>query len=178
MPYKNENQNKKCKSDWAKSPTGKAKMKEYYEKNKERILARDKEQKRLKFEALSEEEKKECLRKRCEMQTKSYHKHKHENKEFKRDRAFKAQLKYSYNITLDQYYELLEKQQNKCAICGCKEYEKRWISSKLPFAIDHNHETNEVRGLLCDNCNVMIGHAHENTIILENAIKYLNNDKN
>jgi len=151
---------------------------EYYEKNKVKILAQEKQNRKDKFDALSEDEKKEFLKKRCEMQLKSYHKHKHENKEAKKERAFKSQLKYFYGITLEEYYIFLKNQDNKCAICGCAEYEKRWTSAKLPFAVDHDHETKIIRGLLCDNCNVMIGHAHENIEILKNAIKYLEYGKN
>jgi len=39
--------------------------------------------------------------------------------------------------------------------------------------VDHNHKTGFIRGLLCDRCNLLIGEAHENTMVLVNAIKYL-----
>ena len=39
--------------------------------------------------------------------------------------------------------------------------------------VDHDHETGEVRGILCNCCNKVIGYAYEDTAILESAIKYL-----
>lgn len=40
--------------------------------------------------------------------------------------------------------------------------------------IDHNHTTGEVRGLLCSNCNTILGLCNDNIIILQSAISYLN----
>ena len=40
--------------------------------------------------------------------------------------------------------------------------------------IDHSHETGKVRGLLCHNCNMLLGHSKDNINTLENAIMYLN----
>jgi hypothetical protein len=44
------------------------------------------------------------------------------------------------------------------------------------LAIDHDHITNEVRGLLCRDCNVMLGLVKDNTETLKNAIQYLQKD--
>lgn len=61
-------------------------------------------------------------------------------------------LKSKYGITQEDYNKMLLKQQNKCAICNrdMNEYGKI-------FCVDHNHETNKVRGLLCDPCNYGLG---------------------
>ena len=40
--------------------------------------------------------------------------------------------------------------------------------------VDHNHETDAVRSLLCMKCNFMIGLANEDTAILQKGIDYLN----
>ena len=40
--------------------------------------------------------------------------------------------------------------------------------------IDHDHITGKVRGMICQNCNVLLGHAKDNTDILQKCIKYLN----
>jgi len=74
-----------------------------------------------------------------------------------------------YGITIETYDKMSESQNNCCAICG----ESR-DNFKTNFAVDHNHETNEVRGLLCGKCNLILGYANDNIPILENAIKYLN----
>jgi Recombination endonuclease VII len=39
--------------------------------------------------------------------------------------------------------------------------------------IDHDHVTDEPRGLLCPNCNLLLGHAHDSAEILAKAISYL-----
>jgi len=73
--------------------------------------------------------------------------------------------KKHYGITLEDYDNLLKEQNNKCAICN-KESNKRLL-------IDHSHETNKIRGLLCRNCNVLLGHAFENIEVLEKTIDYI-----
>jgi hypothetical protein len=70
----------------------------------------------------------------------------------------------NYNITLDDYNKLFLKQEGKCKICH---------QSFESLIVDHNHKTNKVRGLLCDNCNCGIGFLKENTDILLEAIEYL-----
>jgi hypothetical protein len=42
--------------------------------------------------------------------------------------------------------------------------------------VDHGHETGEVRGLLCSNCNLGLGYFKDNPKYLEGAIKYLSVD--
>jgi hypothetical protein len=82
-----------------------------------------------------------------------------------------------HNITLEHYNELLEKQNQCCAICN-----KPQSEFKRRFAIDHNHECCPriptcgkcIRGLLCDRCNKGLGHFRENTLILEKALNYMN----
>lgn len=78
-------------------------------------------------------------------------------------------LKYYYGITLDEYNEKLNQQKGKCAICFTNKPGGRGNH----FYVDHNHKTKKVRGLLCHNCNFVIGNARENTSILTNAIGYL-----
>lgn len=79
-----------------------------------------------------------------------------------------AALKKHYGITLEFYEKLYEKQEGKCAICGVKE---TILNRKL--AVDHDHDTGKIRGLLCTNCNSILGYADDNIIILEKVIKYL-----
>ncbi|KKN36747.1 hypothetical protein LCGC14_0770530 [marine sediment metagenome] len=76
----------------------------------------------------------------------------------------------TYGIRIEEYEELLQSQNNKCAICGILVKRGR---RKKNFAVDHNHETGEVRGLLCEDCNRGIGLLREDIGILQKAIKYL-----
>lgn len=45
------------------------------------------------------------------------------------------------------------------------------------FVVDHDHETGKVRGLLCNSCNVMLGHSKDDVAILQKGIEYLNRMK-
>jgi hypothetical protein len=95
--------------------------------------------------------------------------------DYKIDKNFK--LKRSYGITLEQYNELLFKQNNKCAICNVNNNGK-YRSKARAFAVDHCHSTNKIRGLLCSDCNTGIGLLKDNVNFLESAIKYLNKNRN
>lgn len=65
-------------------------------------------------------------------------------------------------------------QKGNCAICkdvlpNLMTYENR----KRGYAIDHNHDTGEFRGILCTECNTLLGMSGDNPEILKEAIKYL-----
>ncbi len=79
-----------------------------------------------------------------------------------------SRLKHQYGITLQQRDALLDAQDGLCAIC------KSPNDSKLDWHTDHCHATGKVRGVLCHHCNLMLGHARDNSDVLANAIKYLN----
>lgn len=79
-----------------------------------------------------------------------------------------AWLKCKYGLTLDDYDFMLEAQGFGCAICGKTLAEEgKWL------AVDHDHETGAVRGLLCQSCNTMLGCASDDIFILGRAIDYL-----
>lgn len=78
-----------------------------------------------------------------------------------------------YGITIEEYERLLKEQNGLCKIC--KQPESQIMRGKQKsLAVDHNHETGEIRGLLCGKCNSGIGMFRENTLLLSEAIKYLN----
>ena len=84
-------------------------------------------------------------------------------------------LKRNYGITLDDYNEILIKQNHVCAICGGEE--TLIIKGKnRDLAVDHNHETGKVRGLLCSKCNTAIGFFNEDIRIIKTAIRYIKDD--
>ena len=82
-----------------------------------------------------------------------------------------SRLQSTYGISLEEYQEKLEEQKGQCAICGSQVVDSLGRS----LAVDHNHETGEVRGLLCSNCNLGIGSFKDNVKLLANAIVYLEN---
>lgn len=75
-----------------------------------------------------------------------------------------SRLKWVYGISANGFDVLKKKQKNRCAICGVK-------PNKL--CIDHNHVTGKVRGLLCRDCNLILGHCDDSPIVLDSAKKYL-----
>jgi len=84
-------------------------------------------------------------------------------------------LKRKFGITIDDYNALFERQGGVCAICG--EEEKVMANGELrALSVDHNHETGEVRGLLCNGCNRGIGLFRDNITTLKNAARYLDRD--
>lgn len=78
-------------------------------------------------------------------------------------------LKTRYNLTREDYNNLLVSQNHKCAICGVDEQE---LAIKKLY-VDHSHATGKVRELLCHNCNVSLGLMKESIQTLTKAIAYL-----
>lgn len=80
-------------------------------------------------------------------------------------------LKFSTNVTKEQYLELLNLQNHKCAICRMKiEDNNRNLS------VDHCHNDKLVRGLLCTKCNFGLGYFNDDEELLLKAINYLHNN--
>ncbi len=78
-----------------------------------------------------------------------------------------ADLKCKYGITLDEYQRMLAAQGGVCAIC------KGTCPRKNRLAVDHDHSTGEVRGLLCDPCNSAIGIMEDSPERLRAAADYI-----
>jgi len=117
-----------------------------------------------------------CLCKSCaNKRTTEYAKN---NKHKIQPKLKKYALKRRYGISELEYLDLLQKQDNLCAICGCLETSLD-AKTNLPkaLAVDHCHITNKVRGLLCSKCNVGLGNFRDSIFNLEKAIKYLNDSK-
>lgn len=78
-------------------------------------------------------------------------------------RAVMVRRLRKYNLPEDRYLAMLAEQGGLCAICR----------GRVPGAIDHDHKTGLVRGLLCRPCNSGIGHMGEDVTALAAAIAYL-----
>ena len=74
-------------------------------------------------------------------------------------------LSVNYGLTPAHVDEMLESQGNSCAICHT-------VFVKTPL-VDHSHDTDAVRGLLCPSCNTLLGHARDDQQTLQSAIAYL-----
>lgn len=87
-----------------------------------------------------------------------------EQKAAKHDRWIRA----TYGITRDEYLAIYDAQGGKCAIC------QRATGASKNLSVDHDHETGEVRGLLCTPCNRdVLGHLRDSVLALLRAVRYL-----
>jgi Recombination endonuclease VII len=82
--------------------------------------------------------------------------------------VWRSNLKRKYNLTEWRYWEILDNQDGYCAICNTH---ASWHNEK--FAVDHDHRTGEVRGLLCRYCNLGLGNFRDDPALLRNALRYL-----
>jgi len=122
----------------------KAQRREYYAKNKERIQQLKKEQ---------------------------------YDPEKQRDKR----LQKEYGINLDDYKLLLEKQDQRCNCCGIHESELKTANNQHGtkiLVVDHCHDTGQVRSLLCNRCNTILGLINEDEKILHDLEHYLLEWKN
>lgn len=74
-----------------------------------------------------------------------------------------SRIRYRYGLEPEQYEAMRLNQKDICAICKTKSIE----------AIDHCHKQEQVRGLLCRTCNLMLGYAKDNPEILRLGAEYL-----
>lgn len=91
-----------------------------------------------------------------------------ENREKQREQTKWAKLRSKYGLHQHQYEALLEKQNHRCAICKTDE-----PGGRGTWHVDHCHDSNVVRGLLCSNCNRAIGLFKDDIDRLDAAIDYL-----
>lgn len=78
-------------------------------------------------------------------------------------------LNRNFKMTPQDYKDLLEKQGNRCSICP-----RTQCTTGRSFAVDHNHLTGKIRGLLCAHCNTALGllRVDGGTSILSRALEY------
>ncbi len=84
-----------------------------------------------------------------------------------KDKARANDLRKKFGMTVEQYDNLMKSQGGVCKICN-----------KLPdngrkLCVDHDHESSQIRGLLCDNCNRALGLFNDSVALMEEAISYL-----
>jgi len=78
--------------------------------------------------------------------------------------VFSWHLRRSYGLSLEEYDSLVLLQEGRCALCE---------SPALLLWVDHNHDTQKVRGLLCPSCNSGLGFLREHPDLLRRAVQYL-----
>ena len=94
-----------------------------------------------------------------------YEKNKAEISKYRRDYHFKKK----YGISLADYDAKRIEQQHCCFVCGTHEME----THRKHLCVDHDHDTGQVRKLLCSKCNQGLGMFNDNPKLLEQAADYL-----
>ena len=89
-------------------------------------------------------------------------------KEAHPERVRDIKLRSTYGISQADYAEMLKTQGRGCAICG-----KTKAEEGMRLSVDHDHDTGEVRGLLCGSCNRAIGLLRHDPELLRSATVYL-----
>lgn len=70
----------------------------------------------------------------------------------------------TYGLSLDDFNQLLQRQNGRCAICD---------TSERKLHVDHDHDTGKVRALLCPPCNRGLGHFRDQHAVVLAAATYL-----
>jgi len=78
-----------------------------------------------------------------------------------------------YGLTVEQFDEMMKAQKNKCAVCHKRETKRHPSGTLFDLAIDHDHKTGKVRGLLCNSCNRALGNLMDSTDNAHSVINYL-----
>lgn len=141
----------------------KSKSSQYYIENKDKVLKRISEKNKL--NPFPARKRAKDFAKRNPIKIKEYQKSWKERHPEKRKLYTRNSRIRKYGIEPKEYYEMLEKQGQSCAICKAK-------PTYRAMNIDHNHKTGKVRGLLCDGCNLSLGHIERDGFI-EKAMKYI-----
>lgn len=81
----------------------------------------------------------------------------------------KRNLKIKYNLTPEEFAQMLAAQGGVCALCKTTESHGRYGC----FVIDHDHDTGRVRGILCNQCNLALGQLGDSEDGILRAIAYL-----
>lgn len=90
-----------------------------------------------------------------------------ERKKAQKEAAWAAGILKRYGITAEQYWALYEAQDGACYIC------QRATGKVKRLAVDHDHATGYVRGLLCGPCNKLLGHMRDDLLMAYRVIEYL-----
>jgi hypothetical protein len=83
-------------------------------------------------------------------------------------------MRSKYGISVADYSEMYDEQEGKCKICGKPGAHYLQVAKgQDKLCVDHCHDSLEVRGLLCRKCNILIGFADNDPVVLLKAIDYL-----
>lgn len=105
--------------------------------------------------------------------------YRNKNREVINERIYEKKILREHGLTLLDYEQLSEKQGGRCAICGTTPDAnpgrgRGRDAAVIRLAIDHDHATGQVRGLLCVTCNLALGYLKDSPEFCVRAADYLN----
>ena len=79
----------------------------------------------------------------------------------------------NYGLTLQEVQALFESQRGLCAVCGQPERSTTKRTGEIKMLhIDHDHKTGKIRGLLCQDCNMALGHLQDSSERIQMLLDY------
>ena len=146
--------------------------KEYYQKNKKKLLSRSKSR----YSSMTPEQQE----RQRQYQREYYRNNKEKSVEYSRKyradpenrvREWERMIEKKFGMDRHDYQNMLDEQNGTCAICDGTETHSQRTEGRL--SIDHCHTTGKVRGILCNQCNSLLGWARDDINTLQRAIEYL-----
>lgn len=149
-----------CTREFRKTPKAKAAYKLRYDKDKEKF--------KLKSKTWYNNNK--ARHRATDIEWRSRNKDHSKKSNWKKNNI---QITLGIRFTIDDYNKKLIECNHKCEIC-----ESDGSGFTQGLIVDHDHKTSLFRGILCNNCNLMLGHTKDSISVLENTIKYLKRSRN
>lgn len=151
----------------------KEEMKDYSKEYRLKNPDKEKEHQR-KYYLKHKEQKNERMKKQY-LKNKDKIKERQEKYRLKnKDKIKEYNLIRNYNVTQEQYEQMVISQDGKCAICGKEETRINNKSGKIQnLSVDHDHKTGKVRQLLCNICNNVLGRINDDPDIAIKLARYL-----
>jgi hypothetical protein len=129
-------------------------QKKYYSDNKDKVLAKQKERYARKRDTLLQTFKEKRIA----------------NPEKAKQQDWKYYLKKTFKLTPEEVDAMWKAQDGQCANYGCQ---TKLEKGKSGACIDHDHKTGKIRAILCRTCNLALGHAKDDVVVLSGLIAYL-----
>lgn len=119
-----------------------------------------------------DKQKKDGLRSSCKECNNSYARKKRRVRD--KSKLKDSSLRRNYGIDLETYNNILKSQNNKCFICKSEETIKDSRTGKAkPLCVDHCHKSDNIRGIICTNCNLILGKLKDDIELAEKVKNYL-----
>lgn len=151
-------------------------LKNYYQKNKDKILNRMAIRYENKKDEILNNQKIYLSDPEVQKRRKNYYaENSEQQKVYHAEYYKKVNLKKrsynrlkKYGVSQAEYDQMFENQEGKCL--GCNRHQSKLTRN---LCVDHCHTSGKIRGLLCYKCNSAIGYMEENIDTMHNLIKYL-----